>query len=163
MYCKYCGNEVRSGSKFCSKCGERVDDFKLGTDSTSEKKVKKKREVVEAEVLLEGSTSNNDNDNLMYCRHCGQEISENSVICPICHYHLSNDRSETSSVESVMICLFSFFIPLVGFVLWAIFKDEDSSKAKKALISSIIGVVLGLFLVILVFIFVIFIISLGGI
>lgn len=160
MYCKSCGSKLRNGSKFCSKCGKAIEKDDVDNKSTSEKKREEKKEVIDGEIISSNDKKNKkNNNNLIYCRNCGQEISSDSVICPICRYHLVNKSTETSSVEVIMICLFSFFIPIVGLVLWAIFKDEDRSKAKKALISSLIGIFLGLLLFFLVLVFLIFIFS----
>lgn len=160
MYCKSCGCKLRSESKFCSNCGEVVEKDTDKVKSTREEKVKKKKEVIDGEVISDNDKNNkNNNDNTIYCRNCGQEIPINSDICPICRYHLVNKSTETSTVEVIMICLFSFFIPIVGLILWAIFKDEDRPKAKKALIAAITGILIALLLVFLIFMFLIIVFS----
>ena len=37
MFCKYCGNEVKEGTKFCTKCGQRIleDEERKETLSTN--------------------------------------------------------------------------------------------------------------------------------
>lgn len=39
MFCKYCGNEVKEGTKFCTKCGQRIleDEERKETLSTNKK------------------------------------------------------------------------------------------------------------------------------
>ncbi len=157
MYCKSCGNKLRSGSKFCSKCGEVIENENDSIKASNKDKKKIEKEVVKGEVILDREKV--EDTNLIYCRNCGQEIPSDSTICPICRYHLVSNSTETSTLEAIMICLFSFFIPIVGLVLWAIFKDEDRSKAKKALISALSGMLVGLLFVFFIFIFLILIFS----
>ena len=52
MKCKNCGNEVTQGSKFCGKCGTKIENET--TDSTPGKKGKKKVIAISCSLALIG-------------------------------------------------------------------------------------------------------------
>lgn len=81
---------------------------------------------------------------MAYCKKCGAYIDDEAVICPKCGV------SQTSSPEVVDNGgfgwgLLGFCIPIVGLILYLVWKDTKplTSKAagKGALISVIVGVV----------------------
>ena len=52
MKCKNCGNEVTQGSKFCGKCGTKIENET--TDSTPGKKGRKKVIAIFCSLVLIG-------------------------------------------------------------------------------------------------------------
>lgn len=88
----------------------------------------------------------------MYCKKCGKEINDNAVICPSCgcatdKYEQKNFKNESDS-SSAGWAVLGFLIPLVGLILYLVWKDELPLRAKSvgkgALVSVIVNVVIGL-------------------
>ncbi len=77
---------------------------------------------------------------MAFCTNCGRQIDDKAVICVNCGCQVKggNDSSNFG------IALLSFFIPLVGLILWAIWKDEYPLKAKSAGKGALIGVIVGI-------------------
>ena len=79
---------------------------------------------------------------MAFCRNCGAEIDDKAVICPKCGVAQAPIANDTGSFGW---CVLGFCIPLVGLILFLVWRDTKplTSKAagKGALISVIIGVV----------------------
>lgn len=88
----------------------------------------------------------------MYCKKCGKEINDNAVICPSCGCATENFGKESvnkaTDSSSLGWAVLGFFIPLVGLILYLVWKDELPLRAKSvgkgALVSVIVNVVIGL-------------------
>ena len=80
----------------------------------------------------------------MYCKKCGSEISDDAVVCTHCGVATSNQIVANNDTGGFGWGLLGFCVPLVGLILYLVWKTErpKSSKAagKGALISTIIGV-----------------------
>ena len=92
---------------------------------------------------------------MKYCSHCGKEIFDEAVICPNCGcaVGVSDLKSITrKDTPSAGLNILSFFIPIVGLILYLVLKDEEPKKAnavgKWALIG--VGVGLGLWIIIII-------------
>lgn len=77
---------------------------------------------------------------MKYCSNCGNELNPNSEVCLNCGVKVKN----TSNIEDnggIGYTLLGFFIPVVGLILWLIWKDTKpncSKAAKKGFITYII-------------------------
>ena len=88
----------------------------------------------------------------MYCKNCGQEIENQAVVCPYCGTQqkelVSNDDTGSLGWGILGCC-----IPVVGLVLWLVWKDTKPKNAKTAgmgaLVSVIIGILWYLFIIML--------------
>ena len=84
-----------------------------------------------------------------YCTKCGHEISDDAVVCIHCgcSTNTANKYVEQDS-DSIGWGFLGFFVPLAGFILWLIWKDEAPKKARNlgigALVALIISVVAGI-------------------
>ncbi len=86
----------------------------------------------------------------MYCSHCGKEISDIAAICPACGTSVnSNAKTVEADKSSFWFGLLSFFFPIVGLILFLVWKDNLPKRARSAGIGAIIGVVAGIVLSIL--------------
>lgn len=89
----------------------------------------------------------------MYCRKCGKEVDDEAVICPYCGCSTSGGKVNDS--KSMGYAVLGFFLPVVGFILWLVWKDEyplrASSCGKGALVSVILSVVSSFLYVVVVF------------
>lgn len=88
----------------------------------------------------------------MYCKKCGKEIDDNAVICPSCgcatdKYEQKNFKNESDS-SSAGWAVLGFLFPLIGLILYLVWKEELPLRAKSigkgALVSVIVNVVIGL-------------------
>lgn len=88
----------------------------------------------------------------MYCKKCGKEINDNAVICPSCgcatdKYEQKNFKNESDS-SSAGWAVLGFLFPLIGLILYLVWKEELPLRAKSigkgALVSVIVNVVIGL-------------------
>ena len=87
----------------------------------------------------------------MYCRKCGQKIHDEAVICPHCgcstgYNPNSNGNYNGDDAKSAGWAVLGAFFPLIGLILYLVWKDEKplraSSIGKGAIIGVIISVVL---------------------
>ena len=85
----------------------------------------------------------------MFCKHCGAEIADEAVICVKCGKPVAEMPGTVSAEDdkpSVGLNILSFFIPLVGLILYLTQKNQYPVKAKAigkwALIGWIAGIVL---------------------
>ena len=85
----------------------------------------------------------------MFCKHCGAEIADEAVICVKCGKPVAEMPGTVSAENdkpSTGLNILSFFIPLVGLILYLTQKNQYPVKAqalgKWALIGWITGIVL---------------------
>jgi uncharacterized membrane protein YvbJ len=88
---------------------------------------------------------NKEGETKMYCSSCGDQILPDAVFCPKCG--VSNKKVDATNVvdkNSIGYNILSFIIPIVGLVLYFMFKKETPIKAKGVLTWGIIGFVINL-------------------
>lgn len=92
----------------------------------------------------------------MFCRNCGAEISEKAYVCPKCGVKASDNNREFDVVDepNAGFAVLGFFIPLIGLILYLVWKDKTPLKArscgKGALIGVIVSVVFYIFYAIII-------------
>ena len=86
----------------------------------------------------------------MYCSRCGREIDDKALTCPYCGTKTMNnlDTFITNDQPSFGYAFISFIIPLVGFILYLIYRDERPKRAKSALKGAAAGIIVGIFIAI---------------
>lgn len=100
------------------------------------------------------------------CPTCNRVYSDMVTVCPACHTNLSsgvtpvpqpkpvsqpqpvpqpepNPQPEPDDKLSFGYILLSFFLPIVGIILWKSMKKSQPAAAKTALICAILGIILG--------------------
>ena len=86
----------------------------------------------------------------MYCKYCGQELAEGEDFCPNCGKKVNEDNLPVVVEEKVEKktekvsfgwAVLGFFFPIVGLILFIVWKAEHLSIARKAGIGAIAGVV----------------------
>mgnify|MGYP003306973005 CR=1 FL=1 len=69
-----------------------------------------------------------------FCTKCGKEISEDAVICIHCGCSIESANASNDSDSKSWWCLgfFTslFLTPLIGLILWLVWKDEAPKKAR---------------------------------
>jgi len=86
---------------------------------------------------------------MAYCRNCGAPIDDKAVICPHCGVMQSNIQDTGSIGWGVL----GFFFPIVGLILYLVWRDTKPRTGrmagKGALISMILSVVCSILLIVL--------------
>ena len=87
----------------------------------------------------------------MFCRNCGKQIPNDSAFCSECGARVGSDyvNNDTIYVEdkpNLLLNVLSFFLPIVGLILYFVMKKEKPVKAnaigKWALIGFVANLVL---------------------
>lgn len=119
----------------------------------------------------------------MYCRYCGKELPEDAVFCPACGKKTERDGEPFSEyteggghaadarpartapyarpddTPNAGWAVLGFFFPLVGLILYLVWKDTMPLRARSCGKGAIIGVVLYVVFLILYIIIVVAIIA----
>lgn len=75
----------------------------------------------------------------MYCSNCGNKINDNEKFCPYCGAEQTgNSKSPAHTVSSddtgsIGWGLLGFFIPIVGIILYCVWRNEKPLNAKISL------------------------------
>ena len=82
----------------------------------------------------------------MYCNNCGKEIDDNAFVCPHCGVKQNSVSQFDEPIGGLSVVCFLF--PIVGLILYLIWKESKPLKAsgagKAALWGFILGVVFSL-------------------
>ena len=72
----------------------------------------------------------------MYCSHCGKEVNDEAVVCIHCGCAIAQNKSrnlnQITDEPSTGFAVLGFFIPLVGLILYLVYKDTTPLRAKSA-------------------------------
>ncbi len=89
----------------------------------------------------------------MFCKNCGKEIRDNAYVCPNCGVKVTKDDGNDSG-SKVGWGILSFLIPVVGLILFCVWKKEKPAVAKVcgicALVSFIINVIVTILYVVII-------------
>ena len=84
----------------------------------------------------------------MFCKNCGKGIDDNAYVCPHCGVKTEKNNADADSGSKAGWGVLSFLIPLVGLILFLVWREERPNTAnvcgKCALASVIVGVVIGI-------------------
>lgn len=79
----------------------------------------------------------------MYCKNCGRQIDDRAVVCVNCGCAVNDDMLRPDDVPSIGFNILSFFIPIVGLILYAAHYKETPKKANAMLTWAIVSMVVG--------------------
>ncbi|OON97009.1 MAG: hypothetical protein ATN31_08830 [Candidatus Epulonipiscioides saccharophilum] len=79
---------------------------------------------------------------MKYCSKCGKELVDESIVCTGCGVPQISDSG------SIGYFFLGFFIPIVGIILYFVWKGLKPKSAKKAGLGAIINIMLYVLLVI---------------
>lgn len=79
---------------------------------------------------------------MAYCKNCGREIDDKAVICPSCGVS-QETKPEVVDNGGFGWGLLGCCIPIVGLILFLVWKDTKPKTAKAAGKGALISVVLG--------------------
>ena len=84
---------------------------------------------------------------MKYCTTCGKELADNAVSCPNCGYVFPNAGGTSVSgvhdAPSFGIALLGFFFPLIGLILYVVWKPATPLRAKSAGKGALTAIILG--------------------
>ena len=95
----------------------------------------------------------------MYCPGCGKQITVNDHYCPYCGKQLNSDqqpnynyRPDYSHVNgddapSIGYSIISVFVPIIGIILYFLFKRNYPNRAQACGIAALIGFLINLIIV----------------
>jgi len=89
---------------------------------------------------------------MAYCRHCGYRIDDRAVICPACGVPQGN-VSRVNDTGSFGWGLLGCCVPLVGLILYLVWKDTKPRSAAAAGKGALVSVILYVAFYILFFAF----------
>lgn len=82
---------------------------------------------------------------MAYCRNCGAEIHDEAVVCVNCGVAVElPKKTNPNDKKSGGFAFLCFLIPILGLILYLVWKDEYPLKAKSCAKGAIVGVVLGI-------------------
>lgn len=87
---------------------------------------------------------------MVFCRNCGQQIDDRAAVCPHCGVAQENKPQVVDNGGfgwGVLGCC----IPIVGLVLFLVWKDTKPKTAKAAGIGALVSVGIGILYYILMF------------
>ena len=78
----------------------------------------------------------------MFCRNCGAQIDDNAVVCPKCGVPVSsnNPKPVVYDAPSAGFAVLCFFFPILGLILYLVWREESPLKAKSCGKGALIGV-----------------------
>lgn len=86
---------------------------------------------------------------MAFCKNCGNQIDDNIVICPSCGAN-QNIAPQTTDNGGFLWGLLGCCIPIVGLVLFLVWKDSKPKTAKAAGIGALVSVIIGVLWYVLV-------------
>lgn len=82
---------------------------------------------------------------MKYCIHCGAEMEDIAAVCPKCG---TPTQAQVEDKPDTAMNVLAFFIPLVGLILYLVYRDRQPRRAKGigkfALIGLSVGIVIAL-------------------
>lgn len=83
---------------------------------------------------------------MKYCRYCGSEMLDDAVLCVKCGCQVESVKvTEGTDAPNMGFAVLCFFIPLLGLILYLVWKDEMPLKAKSCGKGALIGFIVGVF------------------
>ena len=137
--CTNCGSPIEEGMITCISCGSPVFD-----EAEEQVFEEMKEEAPVLEEVSAGAEEENTSKGKKFCAKCGKPIDEDAVIC--IHCGCSADGAKPTSEQdsdNIGWGFLGFFLPIVGFILWLMWKDTMPKKARKLGIGALISVCLG--------------------
>ena len=86
---------------------------------------------------------------MAFCKNCGNQIEDNAATCPSCGAS-QNTTPQVTDYGGFLWGLLGCCIPIVGLVLFLVWKDTKPKTAKAAGIGALVSVIIGILWYILV-------------
>lgn len=90
---------------------------------------------------------------MKFCSKCGQEVNPSAVVCVHCGCSISGGNGEDSG--SFGYSLLGFCIPIIGLILFLVWKDSKPLSAKAAGKGALVSVILAVILYVVYFVIIV--------
>lgn len=79
----------------------------------------------------------------MYCKKCGKELDDEAKFCPYCGTSTRDEKenAQNGDARSAGLGILCFFLPIVGLILYIVWKDTYPLKAKSCGKGALISVI----------------------
>lgn len=87
----------------------------------------------------------------MFCKKCGKEIDDSAIVCPDCGCATDNYKQVKSTEQdssSIGYVFLGFFLPIIGLILYFLWKDSTPLRAKNLAKGAIIGAIVAVVFII---------------
>ena len=99
---------------------------------------------------------------MKYCSQCGKELVDEAVVCPNCGCAVQAPVNPQEDKPSTGLNILAFLFPLVGLILYLVWKAEYPLKAKSCGKGALIAVIVDIVLAVIYVIFFMIILSAGA-
>ena len=147
MFCKMCGQQLEDTAAVCSNCGHETGVAATKVDQNA------------------------------YCKKCGRNIGADKAFCPYCGAKMGaeaaseptyqqsapqqaapvtvnvNNNVASDDAPNMGFAILGFFFPLIGLILWLIWKDQTPLKAKSCGKGALIGFIVSIVVSVVPYIF----------
>lgn len=104
---------------------------------------------------MNGNFSDHEGDISMYCPNCGTSIDKNAEVCVNCGVNVLKLNTQTIPMNdrpNIWVNLLSLCcIPLLGIIMFFVWKEKQPKAAKSALIFGLIGLFISIIFSIIMF------------
>lgn len=91
---------------------------------------------------------------MAFCKNCGAQIDDRAVICPKCGVPQNSQPSAQGSDNGGFLwSLLGFCVPLVGLILFLVWKDTKPVTGKAAGVGALVSVIVWVVFYVLALIF----------
>lgn len=80
---------------------------------------------------------------MAYCKNCGAQIDDKAAVCVHCGVAVNNNGVQEADNGGFGWGLLGFCVPIVGLILFLVWKDTKPKTAKAAGIGALVSVILG--------------------
>lgn len=128
MTCNKCGANAAEGTKFCTACGNQLDNVQ-NTNIVEQPTIV--AEQIQAEPVINNEINTNNVSNI-----------------PVNNTTTSNEQSNAEKVN-VWLVILSWFIPLAGLIIFLTKKQNEPKTAKASGICALVSFILGLIVILI--------------
>ena len=69
----------------------------------------------------------------MFCPKCGEEMDDDAIVCAYCKYAIGGRKgSVPNDAPSIGFAILGFWAPVVGLILYLVYKNTAPMKARSA-------------------------------
>ncbi|HPO53701.1 MAG: zinc ribbon domain-containing protein [Clostridiales bacterium] len=86
---------------------------------------------------------------MKYCTNCGTLINDEDLYCRHCGYKVSGEKAARDTGNPLW-GLLGFFFPIVGLILFLVWRDDRPKDSKSAGIGALVSLIMGIVVVIFV-------------
>lgn len=90
---------------------------------------------------------------MKFCQYCGKELRDEAVLCPTCGCTTGkNHPSENDDRAGCALPFLSFLFPIVGLILWAVWRRDFPNKSKTCGKAALVSWILSIIAAVIIFV-----------